>query len=79
MIDLFIENYRADIREDLSALITFAIDDIKDFSSRNTSFSKTIIMPGSARNNALFGNIFDMANSNFYNSSLPNINYNFFY
>ena len=77
MIDLFIENYRADIREDLSALITFAIDDIKDFSSRNTSFSKTIIMPGSARNNALFGNIFDMANSNFYNSSLPNINYNF--
>ena len=77
MIDLFIEGYRADVREDLSALITFAIDDIKDFSSRNTSFSKTIIMPGSARNNALFGNIFDLENGNYYEPTLPNINYNF--
>lgn len=77
MIDLFIEGYRADVREDLSALITFAIDDIKDFSSRNTSFSKTIIMPGSTRNNALFGNIFDLANGNFYTPLLPNVNYNF--
>ena len=34
-------------------------------------------MPGSARNNALFGNIFDMANSNFYDTTQPNINYNF--
>lgn len=77
MIDLFIEGYKADVREDLSSLITFAIDDIKDFSSRNTSFSKTIIMPGSARNNQLFGNIFDIANGNFYDSTLPNVNYNF--
>jgi len=77
MIDLFIEGYRADVREDLSALITFAIDDIKDFSSRNTSFSKTIIMPGTARNNQLFGNIFDLENGNFYTPLLPNINYNF--
>lgn len=77
MIDLFIEGYRADVREDLSSLLTFAIDDIKDFSSRNTTFSKTIIMSGSARNNALFGNIFDVSSANFYDETLPNINYNF--
>jgi hypothetical protein len=77
MIELFIEGNRADVREDLPSLITYAVDDIKDFSSRNTAFSKTIVMPGTARNNALFGNIFDTANNNFYSEDLPNINYNF--
>lgn len=77
MIDLYIENYRADIKEDISALITFAIDDVKQFGKRNTAFSKTIILPGTAANNNLFGNIFDFNSSNDYDATQPNIKYNF--
>lgn len=77
MTELWIEGQRADISAEFSALITLTLDDLKDFGSRNTSFSKTIILPGSARNNKLFGNIFDVTNANPYNEGLPNININF--
>jgi hypothetical protein len=75
--ELYIENQRADISTTLASLLTFAIDDIKDFSSRQTAFSKTIILPGSQRNNKLFGSIFEVAITNDYDSQLPNININF--
>lgn len=75
--EIFIENKQVDISEGLSNLLTYAIDDIKDIGSRNTSFSKTIILPGTARNNALFGHIFDVTVMNTYNPALPNTGYNF--
>lgn len=75
--EIFIENNRLDISADISSLLTFAIDDVKDFASRQTAFSKTIVLPGTANNNALFGNIFDVGSSNVHDSSLPNIAYNF--
>jgi len=75
--EIFIENKQVDISEGLSNLLTFAIDDIKDIGSRNTSFSKTIILPGTARNNMLFGHIFDVTVMNTYNPALPNTGYNF--
>jgi hypothetical protein len=75
--ELFIEGYKADVNTDLPAMLTFAIDDIKEFGSRNTSFSKTIIMPGTARNNALFGNIFQLNIENTTDDSLPNVSYDF--
>lgn len=75
--ELYIENYRLDITTDISALLNFAIDDIKDFSARSTTWSRTIVLPGTANNNKLFGHIFQVGQSNSYDSSAPNVNYNF--
>lgn len=77
MTELFIENQRADMSADISALLTFALDDIQDFGARNTAFSKTIVLPGTARNNQLFGHIFDTRSANLYDSTSRNIAYNY--
>lgn len=75
--ELFIENRRADISQEISNLITYSIDDIKDVGSRNTSFSKTIVLPGTANNNALLGHIFSFTVVNDHNPSQDNIGVNF--
>lgn len=75
--EIFIENYRLDISADISTLLNFAIDDIKDFASRSTTWSKTIVLPGTANNNKLFGHIFQIGQANDYTSSSDNVNYNF--
>lgn len=75
--EIYIENQRLDLTKDLSAEFTYNIDDIKDFASRNTNFSKTIVLPGNATNNKLFGHIFEFGSSNFYDSTQPNVGYNF--
>jgi hypothetical protein len=77
LTEIFVENNPVDVSEDISALLTFAIDDIKDFSARNTTWSKTIVLPGTSRNNDLFGNIFEVNNGNFYDETLANIGINF--
>lgn len=75
--ELFVENYQVDITSDVDAMISYAIDDIKDFSARNTSFSKTIVIPGTANNNKIFGNVFDPNQSRYSDANQANINYNF--
>lgn len=75
--EIYIENYLLDQSNDLSSLLTFMLDDIKDFSTRTTTFSKTIILPGTANNNKLLGNIFQIGQANPYDSTLPNVGYNF--
>lgn len=75
--ELYIEDYRLDITTDISALLNFAIDDIKDFSSRSTTWSRTIVLPGTANNNKAFGHIYQPARSNEYDPSSANVNYNF--
>jgi len=75
--EIYIENQRLDLYKDISAEFTYNIDDVKDFSSRNTNFSKTIILPGNATNNKLFGHIFEFGSSNFYNPASDNVGYNF--
>lgn len=75
--EIYIENVRLDLSKDLSSEFTYAIDDIQDFAARNTSFSKTIILPGNAVNNKLFGHIFEFNNANFYNPSQDNVGYNY--
>ena len=75
--ELFVENYQVDITSDIDSMMTYAIDDIKDFSARNTTFSKTIVIPGTANNNKIFGNVFDPNQSNFSDPNQANINYNF--
>lgn len=75
--ELYIEGYRLDLTTEISALLNFAIDDIKDFSSRSTTWSKTIVLPGTANNNRQFGHIFQVGQSNNYDGSQPNVGYNF--
>lgn len=75
--EIYIENQRLDLYKDISAEFTYNIDDVKDFSARNTNFSKTIILPGNATNNKLFGHIFEFGSSNFYNPAADNVGYNF--
>lgn len=75
--EIYIEDTRLDLSKDLSSEFTYAIDDITDFASRNTNFSKTIILPGNAINNKIFGHTFEFTSSNFYNPSADNVGYNF--
>ena len=48
---------RVELMEDVSIPITFNIADIVDFTKKNASFSKTIVIPGSKENNKLFKHI----------------------
>lgn len=76
MTKIYLEGYELDITEGLSNTITYAVDDIVNIDSKMTSFSKTIVIPGTAKNNNLFGNIFDFNNANFTDTS-ANVFYNF--
>ena len=76
--EIFIEGYALDLMNDLPTEFTYAIDDIQDFGSKNTSFSKTLNLPGSANNNKIFGFIFDLGkDTDFTDPSQPNVLYNF--
>lgn len=75
--ELFIEGKRIDISADISSLLTFAIDDVRDFASRQTAFSKTIVLPGTGNNNKIFGHIFETGISNNYDPAASNIGSNF--
>lgn len=75
--EIYIEDELLDLDKDISAEFTYAIDDIKNFSSRNTSFSKTIVIPGNDTNNKLFGHIFKFGSANAYNQGAANVGYNF--
>lgn len=77
MIELFVENRKIDIDKGFSTLLTLAIDDIKDFGAKNTTFSKTIVIPGTKSNNINFGNIFNPNAGSTYNPADANIAYNF--
>ena len=65
MIRIFIENKELDVLQDFSHQITYSIDDIANIDTKTTAFSKTIVLPGTANNNKLLGNIFEFSNSNY--------------
>jgi hypothetical protein len=77
MTRIFIEGYELDLTTGISNQITYAIDDLQNLDSKSTSFTKTIILPGTANNNTLFGNIFDFNNANFSDPLEKNVLYNF--
>lgn len=74
---VIVEDSVLDLLEDISTDFTYTIADIREPDKRKTDFSKTIDIPGTARNNALFATIFDINAENDYNPALPNIGYNF--
>ena len=77
MTRLFIENKELDLTATISQQITYAIDDIRNVDSKATTFSRTIVLPGTANNNNLFGQIFEFNHANFVNDVAPNVEYNF--
>ena len=77
MTRIFLEDNELDISQGLTNQITYAIDDLRNLDSKSTSFTKTIIIPGTANNNKIFGNIFEFNNANFYDESFPNVLSNF--
>lgn len=75
--EIFIENNRLDVYNDISSLLNFSIDDVKDFAKRSTTYSKTVVLPGTSNNNQLFGSIFETGISNDYDPTISNVGYNF--
>lgn len=75
--EIWMERKRLDISADISALLTLALDDIKDFSARSTTWSKTIVLPGTGNNNQLFGHIFQIGRANEFGAEIDNVGYNF--
>lgn len=75
--EIFIEGRRVDLYDDISIELTYQIDDVREFGSRETNFSKTIVMPGTGRNNRQFGYIFEFGSQNAYDPASPNIDFNF--
>ncbi len=47
--EIYIEDEVIDLLQDISTDFTYAIDDVRDFGSRNTSFSRTISIPATAK------------------------------
>lgn len=77
MIEIFVENYKLDVSSDAAAMLSYSIDDIKEFGSKNTTYSKPFVLPGTKKNNIAFGNIFNVTAFNNYDPTQKNININF--
>ena len=77
MIRLFIEDQELDVNQGFSNQITYAVDDLQNLDSKATAFSKTIVLPGTANNNRLLGNIFEFGAANFTVDGIANVGYNF--
>jgi hypothetical protein len=75
--ELFLEGQLADIRQDLGMQLSYNIDDVNKYGSRDTSFSKTIVLPGTAKNNKLFGFVGELGSNNPYANGAANIDANF--
>lgn len=58
MIELYIENKKIDLTDDLEINFTYESIDPDKLSSIKNSFSKTVNIPGTANNNITFGHIF---------------------
>lgn len=74
---IYLEGVALDLDKSIDVDFTYSIADIADFEKRVTTFSKTIVIPGTAHNNFLFGNYFDFNINNDYSSLEDNVGVNF--
>jgi hypothetical protein len=74
---LFVEGIEADTLGDIDVDFTYSVADVTDIERRNTSYSKTITLPSTSKNQNLFGNIFDISVSNDIYPEDVNIGQNF--
>ena len=76
---IYINNEQIDLKEDVSIPLNFNIADIREPEKRSTTWSKTVILPGSTFNNELFSNIWNVnavINSTGTTNFTPNFNPN---
>ena len=75
--EIYIENELIDLLKDIGTDFTYTIDDVRDFGAKNTSFSRTISIPATSRNNRILGFAFELGMAHEHNMDLPNVNTNF--
>lgn len=75
--EIYIEDQLIDLLKDIGTDFTYTIDDVREFGSRNTSFSRTISIPATATNNKILGFAFDLGMAHEHNMDLPNVATNF--
>lgn len=75
--EIYVEDQLIDLLKDIGTDFTYTIDDVREFGSRNTSFSRTISIPATAKNNKILGFAFDLSMAHEHNMDLPNVNTNF--
>jgi hypothetical protein len=76
MTRIYIENQELELTADIQHSITYSIDDLVNLDSKSSAFTKTIVIPGTNRNNQLFGNIFELSHANDVGGAL-NVFYDF--
>jgi hypothetical protein len=75
--EIYIEDQLIDLLKDIGTDFTYTIDDVREFGAKNTSFSRTISIPATARNNKILGFALDIGMAHEHNMDLPNVNTNF--
>ncbi|MEO7535871.1 MAG: hypothetical protein ABIU30_18565 [Ferruginibacter sp.] len=78
LVELIIEGTKADLNDVISADLTYSLADIRTPDKRQVNYSKTLTLPGTATNDFIFGNIFDIDIENPANDpAFPNIGVNY--
>jgi hypothetical protein len=77
VVDVRIEGYRLDVFEGFDFSFNYGIADIRNPEKRSTEYSKTIKCPATKNNDQLFGHIYDVNISNYYDANITNISVNF--
>jgi hypothetical protein len=76
LTQIYINNEEIDLKDDVSIPLNFDIADIREPEKKGTTWSKTVILPGSSFNNNLFSNIWNV-NAVVDSSGSTNFNPNF--
>lgn len=74
---IYLEGVALDLDKNVDIDFTYSIADISDFEKRTTTFSKTVVLPGTAHNSFLLGNYFDFNINNDYSNTIDNVGVNF--
>lgn len=77
MYEFYIEKQKVDIEQQSAVALTYAIDDINQYGSRETTFSKPLTLLGTARTNKVLGHVLTDASNNPYSVLSPNVGVNF--
>lgn len=57
---VYINNTEIEISDEVSIPLTYSVADIREPEKRSTTFSKTVILPGTQFNNKFFGNLWNV-------------------
>lgn len=75
--EIFIEKYKVDLDSSVTTRVNKSINDIRNLTTKNTSFTRTIKLPGTAENKKIFGHIFSDGREHAHNAAAKNVGYNY--